>query len=330
MPAKPLADAHRFPEVGVPWFWPLAFAQAGLVLTDRTLKFLAEFSKTQVERPAPRWATANRVVLELHTLALRDFSIPAVALPVLVLPPYAGHASTIADFHTGQSLVATLRENGCKKVFVADWRSVTPEMRDYDIDNYLAELAVVVDDLGGKVALVGLCQGGWLATMYAARFPDHVSRLVLAGAPIDTDAGDGPIVEAAHRLPMDFFRRLVALGGGRLKGEFMLQGFKNMHPDKQYVDKFVELYEHIDDPSYVSRFEQFERWYEHTIDLPGRFYLQAVQELFKENRLAKGTFVALGKRREATGVRQGNRRHLRRVAQYASPHGHGRVHTASG
>jgi hypothetical protein len=31
-----------------------------------------------------------------------------------------------------------------------------------------------------------------------------------------------------------------------------------MYPDKQCVDKFVELYEHIDDPSYVSRFERFE------------------------------------------------------------------------
>ncbi|MEJ2626715.1 MAG: esterase, partial [Pseudolabrys sp.] len=31
-------------------------------------------------------------------------------------------------------------------------------------------------------------------------------------------------------------------------------------------------------------------------DLPGRWYLQAVQQLFKENRLAKGTFVGLGKR----------------------------------
>jgi len=298
-----IADAHRFPEVGVPWFWPLAFAQAGLALTDRTLKFVAEVVRTQVERPAPRWATANRVVLELHTLRLRDFSIRAAAHPVLVLPPYAGHASTIADFHAGQSLVETLRENGCEKVFVADWRSATPEMRDYDIDNYLAELGVIVDDLGGKVALVGLCQGGWLATMYAARFPDRVSRLVLAGAPIDTDAGDGPILEAAHRLPMASFEQLVAMGGGLLKGKFMLQGFKNMHPDKQYVDKFVELYEHIDHPSYVSRFEQFERWYEHTIDLPGRFYLQAVQELFKENRLAKGKFVALGKRLDLKAIR---------------------------
>jgi len=30
-----IADAHRFPEVGVPWFWPLAFAQAGLELALR-------------------------------------------------------------------------------------------------------------------------------------------------------------------------------------------------------------------------------------------------------------------------------------------------------
>jgi hypothetical protein len=79
-------------------------------------------------------------------------------------------------------------------------------------------------------------------------------QTVLAGAPIDTDAGDGPILEAAHRLPMASFKQLVAMGGGLLKGTFMLQGFKNMHPDKQYVDKFVELYEHIDHPSYVSRF----------------------------------------------------------------------------
>jgi len=221
-----IADAHRFPEVGVPWFWPLAFAQAGLALTDRTLKFLAEVARTQVERPTPRWTTANRVVLELHTLALRDFSIRSAEHPVLVLPPYAGHASTIADFHAGQSLVGTLRENGCEKVFVADWRSATLEMRDYDIDNYLADLGVVVNDLGGKVALVGLCQGGWLATMYAARFPHHVSRLVLAGAPIDTDAGDGPILASAPPLPIASFRQLVPLGGWRLNGEVMLQRVK--------------------------------------------------------------------------------------------------------
>ena len=47
------------------------------------------------------------------------------------------------------------------------------------IDTYLADLNVVVDHLGGAVDLIGLCQGGWLSLMYAARFPAKVRRLVL-------------------------------------------------------------------------------------------------------------------------------------------------------
>jgi polyhydroxyalkanoate depolymerase len=293
-----IRDAHRYPEVSVPLFWPFGFAlaleEATLETASKNLKFLDAVSKTQIERPRPEWATPNRVVLDLHTLALRDFSRGAGAA-VLVLPPYAGHTSTIVDFAAGQSLVATLLEHGCERVWATDWRSATPQMRDYDVDNYLADINVVVDELGGRVRLVGLCQGGWCATMYAARFPEKVERLVLAGSPIDTDAGDGAIRQLAHALPMSFYAELVRLGRGLIKGAFMLEGFKNMHPAKQYMKKFVDLYEHVDDPSYVTRFESFERWYEYTIDLPGAWYLQVIRTLFKENQLAQGRFVALGR-----------------------------------
>jgi len=36
-------------------------------------------------------------------------------------------------------------------------------------------------------------------------------------------------------------------------------------------------------------------WYENPIDLPGRWYLQVITQLFKENRLAKGQFIGLGR-----------------------------------
>jgi poly(3-hydroxyalkanoate) synthetase len=39
------------------------------------------------------------------------------------------------------------------------------------------------------------------------------------------------------------------------------------------------------------------------VDLPGSYYLQVVQQLFKENRLASGTFVALGQRIDLSRVR---------------------------
>ena len=75
--------------------------------------------------------------------------------------------------------------SGRSRVFVTDWRSATPEMRYFTIDSYLADLNVAVDQLGPPVDLIGLCQGGWLALVYAARFPTKVRRLVLVGAPID-------------------------------------------------------------------------------------------------------------------------------------------------
>jgi poly(3-hydroxybutyrate) depolymerase len=202
----------------------------------------------------------------------------------------------IADYHEGQSLVETVLANGVDRVFLTDWKSATEDMKDLEIDQYLAELNVCVDDVGGRVNLVGLCQGGWMCAMYAARFPRKVTSLVLAGAPIDMDAGDGPIKRMAHAYPTSFYQELVALSGGLMRGKVMLQGWKGMHPEEHYIQQHVDLYEHIDDPVYLTKEETFERWYENPIDLPGRWYLQAIVQLFKENRLAKGSFVGLGRR----------------------------------
>ena len=287
-------------EHSVPWFWPLAGAiemeQEGLKLFQDNMKFVAE-AETITQPPPPQWATENRTVLDMDTMRLRDFSpkAPGVnAVPVVVDAPYAGHSSSIADYAKGQSLVETLLACGLEHVLVTDWKTATDEMKNFDIDKYLAEINVAVDDLGGVVNLVGLCQGGWMSAMYAARFPGKVRSLVLAGAPIDTDAGNGPIKEIAHTLPLSFYEEMVDAGGGRMLGTYMLAGWKNMQPTEQYLEKYIDLYEHIEDKSYIKRTEKFERWYENPIDLPGRYYLQAIGELFKENRFAKGQFNALG------------------------------------
>lgn len=76
----------------------------------------------------------------------------------------------------------------------------------------------------------------------------------------------------------------------------MLQGCKNMHAEQHYIQDHVDLYEHIDDPAYLAKEETFESWYENPIDLPGRWYLQVISQIFKENRLAKGEFIGLGRR----------------------------------
>jgi poly(3-hydroxyalkanoate) synthetase len=46
----------------------------------------------------------------------------------------------------------------------------------------------------------------------------------------------------------------------------------------------------------------FASWYDATVDLPGTYYLQIVSWLFKENRLAEGRFVALGRRIDLSAI----------------------------
>jgi pimeloyl-ACP methyl ester carboxylesterase len=84
-------------------------------------------------------------------------------------------------------------------------------MRFFSIDTYLADLNVAVDELTPPVDLVGLCQGGWLALVYAARFPGKVRRLVLAGAPVDVDAAESPMSRAVRGIPLSTFESLVRL-----------------------------------------------------------------------------------------------------------------------
>jgi poly(3-hydroxyalkanoate) synthetase len=297
MPKAPSVKATDLLRTSVPAFWPMAMAatlwQQGAELVAKNLKFVEEDIKIH-EHLRPQLATPNQVRLDLRTMVLRDYGQPG-GIPTIVDAPHAGHTAMIADYHAGQSLVQTLLDNGVGHVVLTDWKSATPDMKDLEIDNYLAELVVAIDDLGGRVNLVGLCQGGWVSAMLAARFPDKVNSIVLAGAPIDTDAGKGPITRMVHESPMSFYEDLVGLGGGLMKGKFMLQGWKNMHPEQHYVQEHVDLYEHIDDPVYIAKTEAFERWYENPIDLPGRWYLQVIEQIFKENRLAKGQFVALGR-----------------------------------
>ena len=304
MPTNPAVKPAELSFTSIPAFWPVAMASSlaaeGAELYAKNLKFVEEEIKIHGNL-RPTLATPNRVRLDLRTMLLRDYGSPS-QIPTLVDAPHAGHTAVIADYHKGQSLIETLLNNGIPHVALTDWKSATDDMKDLEIDNYLAEVVVAIDDLGGRVNLVGLCQGGWVAAMIAARFPEKVNSLVLAGAPIDTDAGEGPIKRMVHASPLSFYEELVALGGGLMRGKFMLQGWKNMRPEEHYIQDHIDLYEHIDDPGYVAKEETFNSWYENPIDLPGRWYLQVIQQLFKENRLAKGEFVGLGRKLSLSNI----------------------------
>jgi len=250
---------------------------------------------TQAGGTPPRWATRNKVPLELAAVRLRDFSRGRDGAATLICAPFALHGATMVDFAPHHSLIAALQEAGMQRLFVTDWLSATSDMRFRSIDDYLCTLNLLVDELGGCVDLVGLCQGGWMALIYAARFPAKVRKLVLAGAPIDMAAGKSKVSELAANTPSPVFNELVGLGEGRVLGRWLLQWW-SPHLDTNEIHALLQSGDAIDSSPFRRLETRFRHWYAWTVDLPGAYYLQVVEQLFKENRLASGNFIALGRR----------------------------------
>jgi poly(3-hydroxyalkanoate) synthetase len=224
-------------------------------------------------------------------MRLRDFSAPReTGTPTLIVAPYALHGAMIADLAPGHSLIAALRHAGVSRLHLTDWKSATPAMRFFSIDTYVAELNIAVDEVGGRANLIGLCQGGWLSLIFASRFPAKVRCLALAGSPIDLEAERSNIVEATRAAQPEMFEELVRLGGERILGRRMLGFWGVTELEAAAIGEILQI---ADVPQHLC--ERFRAWHRWTLDLPGSYYLQVVEQLFRANHLAKGEFQALGR-----------------------------------
>lgn len=206
---------------------------------------------------------------------------------VLIVAPYAVHDASIGDFADNHSVAQVLSQE--HSVAMTFWKSANRQMRYYAIDTYLSDLNVAIDELGGRVSLVGLCQGGWLAAIYASRFPDKVSKLVLAGAPINPGAAESRITRALLSLPPSAIDLFLKMSGGIVHGRISLAA---------WVEKAAEEYEaatSLQSEADGGLIQKFDAWNARTVNLPGAFFQETTEWLFRENRLARDCFPALGR-----------------------------------
>jgi pimeloyl-ACP methyl ester carboxylesterase/DNA-binding CsgD family transcriptional regulator len=85
------------------------------------------------------------------------------------------------------------------------------EVAEQSFDTWVSDLGAVVDHVGlNQFALLGISQGGAIATTYAARNPGRVSRMVLYGA-----YGRGQGKRGDHSEEIEALRTLTRAGWGR-------------------------------------------------------------------------------------------------------------------
>lgn len=287
------------------FFWPaLALASAGETASTIAAHFLGFSRDADGDRSGqePEGATASTVALELHTVRLRDFTTVNSGVATLLCTPLALHGAVVADLAAGHSLVAALHDAGIERLLMADWRSAGADMRFRGIDDYLADLNVLVDHAGGVVDLVGLCQGGWLSLAYAARFPAKVRKLVMAGTPVDIAARPSELSALAAVTPLAMFQSLVNLGDGRVIGRDLAK-FWTKDVDANDIREALQTLQPIGSPEFTRLEAIFRKWNAWTIDVPGTYYLEVIEKLYRRNELAAGSFVALGQKIDLSRLR---------------------------
>jgi hypothetical protein len=200
------------------FFWP-ALAAMSAVETASFIagQFLGVDADGDRAAQEPEGATPSKIALELHTVRLRDFTVVESGVPTLLCAPLALHGAVVADLATGHSLVAALRAAGIERLFMADWRSASPEMRFLGIDDYLADLNLPVDHLGGLVdfvrvvaaAMEGLIRASKVKELIVVAPPRTLAELRLAFHPdvkscivaeVNKDLTKHPIIEIERHL----------------------------------------------------------------------------------------------------------------------------------
>ena len=260
----------------------------------------ALWAREITSRKPPQWHSRNEVVLASPFALLRDFSVGADdVVPTLLFPPLAGHASCIID-KNGQSQVQLCITTGLAKVYSFDWLSATSATKDTTEDDRLDFITRAVDLIAGPegtVNLAGDCQGGWEATLWAALHPGRVNTLVVAGAPIDTSAGDGPAKQLMPILVphgnMALYKAMVNAFGGIVPGISNVMGSIAMDP-ATHVAEYLKIYWHVHDREYLDHFSDYYDWYLYPVDLPGQLYLWAAEHLFVRNEMFKGELEVAG------------------------------------
>jgi poly(3-hydroxybutyrate) depolymerase len=274
----------------------MATAEVFHVLRTQQGRFFAFLREFILKRPQkPRWSTPNRVVWERPACCLRDFGGRGQGEPVaLIIPPEVNH-SAICDLAPENSLPRAFLQANYGRVLVLEWRNIDATTAGRDVDDSIADIIYAAESAGQPVHLVGLCQGGWESAVVAALRPDLTASLTLVAAPIDFSAGLGQIRLLSRLLPMSYYRWLTRLGGGAMRGEFISAGFDLLQPFERGLLRPLQVWNRLDQPQWLERFSRMQNWYRSPKDLPGPAYLRIVRELFKENRLVRGSFMVLGR-----------------------------------
>jgi polyhydroxyalkanoate synthase len=201
----------------------------------------------------------------------------------------------VLDLLPGKSFAEWLVAQGFD-VYCIDWGTPGDEDRyltfDEICDGYLGRAVrrVAKSSTAGRVNLLGYCMGGILSSIYTAVHPEHVASLVTLAAPVRFD-GSG-LLGAWTRSPTYDVRALVG-AYGNVPWQLMQSAFHMLRPTMTLA-KIVHVLDREWDDESLDGFVALETWGNDNVALPGEAYRRYIEELYQQDKLARGEFTLSG------------------------------------
>ena len=95
----------------------------------------------------------------------------------------------------------------------------------------------------------------------------------------------------------------MKLGGGLVRGQDVQRFWGPEDLSAAEIRALLQASDPPDSLQFAKLATLFRDWYAWTVDLPGVYYLEVVDRLFRANQIAEGTFVALGQTIDLASVR---------------------------
>jgi polyhydroxyalkanoate synthase len=183
--------------------------------------------------------------------------------PVLLAVPSLVNRAFILDLTAECSLMRWLAGNGVRPLLL-DWGSPGAVERSFTLTDYVAgplesALALVAQQYGRRVTLLGYCMGGLLALAAALRRPAEVGRLALLATPWDFHADVesarrlsmlatvlGPLIDQLGELPVDVLQALF-FGLDPMQGPRKFEAFARHQESKAKLRHFVATEDWLND-----------------------------------------------------------------------------------
>lgn len=201
---------------------------------------------------------------------------------------------TMVDLQDDRSLVKNLLALGVE-IYMIDWGYPTRAdkcltLDDY-INGYIDDCVDYIREAHGveKINLLGICQGGVLATCYTALHQDKVKNLVTMVMPVDFHIEPDEIGGLLNCWMRGANIDLMVDAYGNMPGDVMNFGYLMLKPYSLGVQKYVEMVDVLEDERSLMNFMRMEKWIFDSPDQAGEAFRQFNKQMYIENRFIKGT-----------------------------------------